>query len=100
MLNLFKKKDKIHKKVYTLYFKKDLLPGTTFLYTRYITDSYILKNLTQLQKEYDFDVVSVLLKDTCGVSKITIMCTKEDKSKIFMSFCTRLEEYICDVSFG
>lgn len=99
MINLFKKKDKIHKKAYTLYFKKDLLPGTTFSYIRYVTDSYILKNLTQLQKEYDFDVVSVSLKDTCEVSKITIMCTKEDTSKIFMSFCARLEEYICNVSF-
>lgn len=98
MFNIFKK-NKEYKRKYTLYFKKELLLGSTISHIRYVTDSCILKNLTQLQKEYDFDVVSVSLKDTYDVSKITIMCTKEDTSKIFMSFCARLEEYICDVSF-
>ncbi len=98
-MDLFKKKEKTHKKKYTLRFTKSWLQGDSIFYSRAISNDYILGHLVKLQDKYDFDILSVSLKDIDKVSKIKIRCTKEDKSKIFVEFCIKLDKYICNFSF-
>lgn len=59
-----------------------------------VTDDYILQVLLDLQEKYDFEIISVQLRETFHQSKITIKCKKEDKNKIYMTFCTKLAKNI------
>ena len=54
-----------------------------------ITDDCIIRTLYNLKEKYNFDVVSLELKDTFE-SLIKIQCEKDMKDKIFMEFCMML----------
>lgn len=83
---------------YTMKFKK------TYQYVGHgnwkeITDGSLMSELFDLQEEYGFEIVSTSFKDCFYYSYIKIKCNKDDKSKIFGEYCSRLSGYIEDVSF-
>ncbi len=59
-----------------------------------VTDAYILQVLLDLQKKYDFEIISVQLREVFHQSKIVIKCKKEDKNKIYMDFSIKLAKKI------
>lgn len=63
-----------------------------------VSDTFVLYVLSELQDKYDFEIVSVKLKDCFSWSKIVIRCAREDKSKIFFDFSTRLSGHIEKIS--
>ena len=82
----FKKMDEIknsfNRKEYTIHFQKsrNYIGNGRYQETN---DAYILYVLLELQKEYDFEIISTNLKGAFATSKIVIRCDKNDKSRIF-----------------
>lgn len=58
----------------------------------------ILSVLEDIQEKYNFDILKIQLENCVNDSKIIIKCKKEDKQKIFMEFCMRLNDQIERVS--
>lgn len=94
-------KDKISniltKRKYEISFKKSRYNWNGEFSWTETTDSNILCVLSDLQKKYNFTIISVKLKDSLHESKIKIKCDKEDKNKIFTDFCTNLSGKIENV---
>ena len=86
-VNIFKRKK------YTIKFKKSY-QWIDFGSWEEVTDSYILYILSELQKKYNFEIITAKLKNTSDESEIVIKCNKEDKNKIFMDFCMKLSGQI------
>lgn len=85
-MNLFKKKK------YKISFRKTSHPVLTpWEYTE-VTDGYILKILSEIQDEYDFDILSVKM-GICD-NDITIKCDKNIVNKVIMEFSQRLSKDI------
>lgn len=64
-----------------------------------VTHGFLISTLVDLQKKYDFDIISTNLKDCFSNSYITIKCNKEDKCKIFSEYCSILSGEIENISF-
>ena len=58
-----------------------------------------MSRLLQLQRKYNFEIISTSFKDFCDTSYIVIKCNKEDKNKIFTDYCLSLNGYIEEISF-
>ena len=86
-VNIFKRKK------YTIRFKKSYHWVDSESWEE-VTDSHILYILSELQKKYNFEIITVKLKNTSYESEIVIKCNKEDKNKIFMDFCMKLSGQI------
>ena len=63
-----------------------------------VADISILSVLEDIQEKYNFDILKIQLENCVNDSKIIIKCNKEDKQKIFMEFCMRLNDQIERVS--
>ena len=85
--NIFKKKK------YTIRFKKSY-QYVNFGSWKEVTDSHILYILSELQKKYNFEIITAKFKKSFDESEIVIKCNKEDKNKIFMDFCMKLSGQI------
>lgn len=92
MFNVFKRKE------YTMNFKKSYIPTGNFSWKE-VTDSYLLSVLLEVQEKYGFEIISYKFKDCFGISHITIKCNREDKQKIFIEYCIKLNNYIREVSY-
>lgn len=99
-MDLFKKKEqKIKRKKYSFKFQKAQVYSGSSLRYETISDSYLLEKLQQLQNKYDFEIISVCIKDESYISTIVIKCAINDKSKIFSDYCIEVGKYICKVTF-
>lgn len=63
-----------------------------------VSDSYIIMVLRELQKQFNFEIISIELKEWFCTSKIVIRCNKTDKNEIFMSFISKLSGKIEDIN--
>ena len=86
-VNIFKRKK------YTIRFKKTYQWVDSESWEE-VTDSYILYILSELQKKYNFEIITAKFKKAFDESEIVIKCNKEDKNKIFMDFCMKLSGQI------
>mgnify|MGYP003294054089 CR=1 FL=1 len=64
-----------------------------------LRDSYVLRVLRELETQFDFDLISVRLRDCFHQSKIVIRCSKVDKNKIFMEFIRKLSGQIEQIKY-
>lgn len=83
---------------YTMKFKK------TYKYVDHdswkeVTDGYLMSELLDLQEKYGFEIVSTSFKNCFDYSYIQIKCNKDEKTKIFGEYCSRLSGHIGYVSF-
>lgn len=65
-----------------------------------VTDGFILRVLSDMQENYEFEIVSIKIRDIFSESKIIIRCNKDDKTKIFMDFCIKLSRDINKVTIS
>ncbi len=59
-----------------------------------VKDDYILQVLLDLQEKYNFEIISVQLREVFRQSKVIIKCKKKDKNKICMDFSIKLTNKI------
>ena len=64
-----------------------------------VNDNSLISVLVELQKIYEFEIISYKLEDCFHTSSITIKCNKEDKNKIFCKYCSLLDMYIHKISY-
>lgn len=64
-----------------------------------VEDSFICKVLSALSEVYDFQIIKIRLKDCFGKSYIQIKCNRNDKNKIFLTFCEKLDGEIEEINF-
>ena len=81
------------RKKYTISFEKSYQLMKYSNLTK-VTDAHILHTLLNIQDKYDFEIISIKLKDALYRSKIVIKCDKEYKNKIFIDFCIKLSGQI------
>lgn len=95
---IYKIKDSFNRKEYVIQFQKVLsCIGNGHL--QETNDAYILYVLLELQKEYDFEIISTNLKGAFATSEIVIRCDKNDKSMIFTEFCMKLSSLIENIKY-
>lgn len=93
-----KLRDSFNREEYAIHFQKSMNYIGNRRYQE-TNDAYILYILLELQKEYDFEIISTNLKGAFATSEIVIRCDKNDKSRIFTKFCMKLSSLIENIKY-
>ena len=98
--NLFylmrKPKDKTKKYEISFYKAKNKENDNYYI----ITDAGITSKLEELHSYYDFEIVSLQLRDHYSKSYIVIKCKESDSNKIFLDFCKYLNKFINNTEYN
>lgn len=87
-----------HKKEYTISFQKKCHTDGDGHLTE-VQTSCVVEVIMELQKKYDFDLVSMGIREYCYQSHITYRCYPEDKLRICMDFAKIMGEHIAELAF-